>query len=327
MSTKFKLILLVFLSLSCKAIHSQKGEYYCPPCPSDCHNERYEKLGACPTCDMQLIKNRTSESFEDYKKQDLKIASGDITLNAAYYSPVNGTTTNAAVVIVHGSAPTTYDDVGLYTDMATKLGMSVLAFDKRGCGESGGVYEYFTVEGSKEWFDLLALDVIACLNWLKNQSEIDAHKIGLLGGSQAGWIMPLVASKDTTASFIISGEGPAISAGEEAFHSDLTGDGSGEGLSIDKADKKLKLFNGEPGFDPKPILKNLSTKILWFFGTKDDVIPVNASIEVLNDMNNKNYKIVILPNGDHNFRNIETGVRYDLTVQIEPWLKQIGILE
>lgn len=331
MSTKFKLLIIVsFLFLGCnnsKVKNTQKGEYYCPPCPSDCHNERYEKLGTCPTCDMQLTKKRTSDSFDGYKKQEVKIVSGDIILNAAYYSPVDGTTTNAAVVIVHGSDPTTYDDVGFYTNLTTKLGMSVLAFDKRGCGESGGVYEYFTVKGSKEWFNLMAMDVIACLNWLKNQSEIDEDKIGLLGGSQAGWIMPLVASKDPTVSFIIAGEGPAVSAGEEDFHSDLTGDGSGEGLSIYEADQKLKLFNGESGFDPKPILKNLNTEILWFFGTKDDVIPVNASIEILNKINNENYKIIVLPNGDHNFRNVETGKRYDLTKHIAPWLKQIGILE
>lgn len=267
------------------------------------------------------------QDFEGYKKKIVKITSGDITLNAAYYSPVDGTTTNAAVVIVHGSAPSTYDNVGFYSSLATKLGMSVLAFDKRGCGESGGVYENFTVNRSKEWFDLLAQDVICCLNWLKNQPGIDKHKIGLLGGSQAGWIMPLTASLDTTVSFIIAGEGATVSAGEEDFHSNLTGDGSGMGISIKEADKKLKTFNGESGFDPKPILKNLNTKILWFFGTKDDVIPVSASIEVLNDMNNKNHEIIVLPYGDHNFRNVETGQRYDLTKYIGPWLKQIGILE
>jgi len=326
MSSNVKLIALSILFICCNELHSQEGKYFCPPCPNDCDTERYEYPGICPTCGMTLEKETAPESFEGYMMLPIKIESGDITLNAAYYSPTQGTTTNAAVVIVHGSAPSTFDDVAYYTSIATKLGMSILAFDKRGCGESGGTYQYFTVEGSKAWFTLLAQDVSVCLNWLKNQSEIDSQKIGLLGGSQAGWIMPLVASTDTTVNFIISGEGATVSAGEENFHSELTGDGSGNGISINEADKKLKMFDGERGFDPRNILKILNVKTLWFFGTKDDVIPVNASIEVLNKINNENFEIITLPNGDHNFMNVETETRYDLTKYIKPWLVEIGVL-
>lgn len=325
MNSNLKLIILLILFIGCNTAHSQDYKYYCPPCPTDCHKERYERPGKCPTCDMKLTK-RTVAFFDGYKKQSVKIKSGDISLNAAYYSPIKKSTSNASVVIVHGSAPSTYDDVAYYTSIATNLGMSVLAFDKRGCGESDGEYQYFNVEGSKDWFNLLAQDVSACLNWLHNQSDIDTQKIGLFGGSQAGWIMPLVASQDATVKFIISGEGATVSAGEENFHSELTGDGSGEGLSISEADKKLKSFNGERGFDPREILKNLNTKTLWLFGSKDDVIPVNASIGVLNELNNENFEIITLPNGDHNFRNSETGLRYNLIDYIKPWLIKIRIL-
>lgn len=319
----FFLILFSFIS---KRSHSQDFQYYCPPCPTDCHKERYENPGKCPTCDMELIK-RTTASFDGYKKQSVKIRSGDIILNAAYYTQKEKSRSRASIVIAHGSAPTTYDDLAFYTTIATNLGMSVLAFDKRGCGESEGEYENFSVVGSKEWFNLLAQDVSACLNWLKSQPEIDPKKIGLLGGSQAGWIMPLAASQDSLVNFIIIGEGVSVSAGEEQFHSELTGDGTGKGISISEADQKLKTFDGELGYNPRPILKNLTTKALWFFGTNDDVIPVNASVEVLNEMNNENFSIIMLSNGDHNFRNTETGEQYNLTEFIEPWLKQIGILE
>ena len=138
--------------------------------------------------------------------------------------------------------------------------------------------------------------------------------------------MPLSASKNPVVDFIITGEGAAVSAGEEAFHSDLTGDGSGNGIPIKEADKKLKMFDGERGFDPRNILENLNAKTLWIFGTMDDVIPVDASIEALNKINNDNFEIIILPNGDHNFYNVETEIRYDLTKYIEPWLIKIGIL-
>jgi uncharacterized protein len=211
MCSNFKLLMLSILSIACSIAYSQDHKYYCPPCPSDCHKEQYEEPGKSPTCGMQLVE-RTVDSFDGYEKISVKIKSGDISLNAAYYSPIIKSTANASVVIVHGSAPSTYDDVAYYTSIATKLGMSVLAFDKRGCGESDGEYQYFTVDGSKAWFNLLAQDVNACLKWLKDQPEINGQKIGLFGGSQAGWIMPLVASQNATVSFIISGEGATVSA-------------------------------------------------------------------------------------------------------------------
>ena len=301
-------------------------QYSCPPCSFGCDIEIHNNPGLCHVCKMELQEIKKTK-FDGYKKSTFFIKNGNIQLLAAYYLPEDLTKIKGGIVISHGSAPSTHEDVTYFTKLATKLNMAILTYDKRGAGLSSGTYEPFSVKRSELWFDLIASDLQACFEWLRKRPELKHAKIGFFGGSQAGWIMPLAASKLEGVDFIIIGEGVAVSAGEEAFHSNLTGDGSGEGLSISEADKKLKTFNGELGFDPRPILKNLNTRILWFFGTKDDVIPVNASIEVLNDMNNKNYEIIILPNGDHNFRNVETGQRYDLTKYIEPWLKQIGILE
>jgi dipeptidyl aminopeptidase/acylaminoacyl peptidase len=274
---------------------------------------------------MELVK-RTEVKFKNYLKEPVLIKNNDITLNAAYYSPISNQGQLPAVVIVHGSAPTTYDDVAFYTSIATQLGMSVLAFDKRGVGGSGGQYQPFTVEKSITWFNLLASDVIACINWLRQRPEIDSTKIGLLGGSQAGWIMPLVAAKNTEVKFIISGEGVSVSVGEENYFSELTGDGAEGGVSITQADKKLQAFTGLKGFDPRSILKNMNTKILWLFGTTDPVIPVDASLRELKKLNNDNFDVIILPNSDHNFNNTKTGERYDLVNYIKPWLMKIGIL-
>ncbi|MEP2668120.1 MAG: prolyl oligopeptidase family serine peptidase [Cyclobacteriaceae bacterium] len=321
----FKYYIALFTLLLSFTLSAQQEIYYCPPCPFDCHNEPYNQPGLCPVCNMDLLK-RIEVKFKNYHKQPVLIKNDSITLNAAYYSPISNQGQLPAVVVVHGSAPTTYDDVAFYTSIATQLGMSVLAFDKRGVGGSNGQYQPFTVEESITWFKLLASDVIACLNWLRLQPEIDKTKIGLLGGSQAGWIMPLVASKYKDVKFIISGEGVSVSAGEENYFSELTGDGADGGLSISLADKKLQTFIGSKGFDPRLILKTINTKILWFFGTADPVIPVDASLRELKEINNDNFDIIILPDGDHNFNNTKTKERYDLVNYIKPWLTKIGIL-
>ncbi|MBO0322638.1 prolyl oligopeptidase family serine peptidase [Muricauda sp. CAU 1633] len=316
--------LIFLIHFSC--IHSQEKEYRCPPCASDCHKERYTLPGTCPVCGMELITNQHSE-YIGYQKEAVRIPSDTIELNAAYYSPLHTENIKGVLVIVHGSAPSTYEDVGFYTKLGTQLGMAVLAFDKRGVGESGGTYEYFTVSRSEPWFNLLAADVLACVNWLKKKPELQQAKLGLFGGSQAGWIMPLAASKSLDIDFMIIGEGVSVSAGEEHYFSQLTGDGDENGISIAEAHERLGNFDGEKGFDPRNILEQLETQTLWFFGTNDPVIPVEASIEELNRLNRSNFQVVSLPNGDHNFLNTQSNERYDLLSYIKPWLAQIGIFE
>ncbi|MHA7832656.1 MAG: hypothetical protein ACX93O_16285 [Flagellimonas sp.] len=115
--------------------------------------------------------------------------------------------------------------------------------------------------------------------------------------------MPLATSMTKNVDFIVIGERVTVCAVEEDFHSILAGYGSGNGLSIKLADERLNSFMGVEGFDPRPILKNMESPILWFFGTKDDVIPVNASMEVLDKMNKNNLEIILLPIGDHNVKN------------------------
>jgi dienelactone hydrolase len=230
------------------------------------------------------------------------------------------------LIIGHGSAPTTYEDVSYYINLGTKLNMAVLAFDKRGVGKSTGKYESFQVERSEEWFDLLASDIISVIEWIKSNPELNSLKIGLLGGSQAGWILPLAASHSKEVDFIIIGEGTSVSAGEEHYFSQLTGDGYGEGISIIEADKKLQKFEGARGFDPRIILNNLKVKTLWFLGTSDPVIPVDATIRVLEELDNPNFKIKILKNGNHDFVNVETGEQYNLVSFIKSWLDEENIL-
>ena len=65
-------------------------------------------------------------------------------------------------------------------------GIAVLGYDKRGVGESTGDWNIAT-------FEDLAGDAVAAVAYVKTRRDIDASQIGLLGWSQAGWIMPLAA--------------------------------------------------------------------------------------------------------------------------------------
>ena len=200
----------------------------------------------------------------------------------------------------------------------------MLAFDKRGCGESTGTFRPFSVTSSEELFHELASDGAAAVGWLRAQDDIDRDRIGLVGGSQAGWIMPLVAKKTDGVRFIISGCGPTISAGEEAAHEDWVE----SGLSVADADRRLEEFTGTRGYDPRPVLRRVDTPTLWLFGERDDVIPTRACLLELMRLRaegHTHHEGHVFRDADHSFRTSrQDGVL--LEPVIVAWLRRQGVL-
>ena len=269
--------------------------------------------------------------LESSIKQDVTIDAGDVVLGATLYRPFGIKGTIPAIVTAHGSAPTTRDGVGFYTHHALKMGFAVLSFDKRGTGHSSGTYVPFSVETSADAFADLAADVRHSVRWLAEQPGIDSTRIGLFGGSQAGWIMPLAASGEPLVSFIIIGEGVPLTAYEEYLHGNISGETVWRADKIAAADAALAAYDipENQGFDPAPILTALEVPTLWLFGLRDPVIPVNPSIarlEALIRAGKTNNSLFVFPFGDHNFSNVATGERYDIGAVAGNWLRKQGIL-
>lgn len=90
-------------------------------------------------------------------------------------------------VLVHGSE----DWSALRYDTMQRLlpaqGVGVFVYDKRGTGASTGKYS--------QDFDLLADDAVAALQQARQMAGARAARIGFSGGSQAGWIAPLAATR------------------------------------------------------------------------------------------------------------------------------------
>jgi pimeloyl-ACP methyl ester carboxylesterase len=55
---------------------------------------------------------------------------------------------------------------------------------------------------------------VAAVEYLKTRNDVDRTEIGLLGWSQAGWVMPLAAVRATDIAFLISVSGAGIPAAE-----------------------------------------------------------------------------------------------------------------
>jgi pimeloyl-ACP methyl ester carboxylesterase len=90
-----------------------------------------------------------------------------------------------------------------YARFLIRHGIAVLGYDKRGVGGSTGDWNTAT-------FEDLAGDAVAAVAYLKTRRDIDASQVGLLGWSQAGWIMPLAAVRANDIAFLISISGAGV---------------------------------------------------------------------------------------------------------------------
>jgi uncharacterized protein len=149
---------------------------------------------------------RTARRVEIERHEDVRFPSGSLQLAGTLIRP-NTSGRHPAVILVHGSGAQTRESILPFARFLIRHGMAVLGYDKRGAGASTGDWNTAS-------FDDLAGDAVAAFEYLKTRADIDATQIGLLGVSQAGWIMPLAANRATGMAFLISVSGAGIPAAE-----------------------------------------------------------------------------------------------------------------
>ncbi|MEL6134309.1 MAG: alpha/beta hydrolase, partial [Bacteroidota bacterium] len=117
----------------------------------------------------------------------------------------HGSEAKSLMVLVPGSGKT-YMASGEwnYTLRTTlnQLGIATFAYDKAGCGDSEGEFDYNqTVENSGD-------ELVAAVQALQTQQAPGSQNIGLWGISRAGWICPLAIAKEPAINYWISVSGP-----------------------------------------------------------------------------------------------------------------------
>ena len=149
---------------------------------------------------------RTARRGEIETREDVRFSNGNIQLTGTLIAPTTGRR-HPAIILVHGSGAENRDYILPFARFLIRCGMAVLGYDKRGVGGSTGDWNTAS-------FDDLAGDVVAAVEYLKARDDIDRTQIGLLGVSQAGWIMPLAAVRAKGLAFLISISGAAVPAAE-----------------------------------------------------------------------------------------------------------------
>lgn len=149
---------------------------------------------------------RTARRVDAESHEDVRFSNGEVTLAGTLIAP-RSATKHPAIVLVHGSGAENREYMLPWAHFLVRDGIALLGYDKRGVGESSGDWNTAS-------FDDLAGDVVAAVAYLKTRADIDPTQIGLLGISQAGWVMPLAAVRAPDVAFIISISGPGVPAAE-----------------------------------------------------------------------------------------------------------------
>jgi dipeptidyl aminopeptidase/acylaminoacyl peptidase len=239
--------------------------------------------------------------------------SGDVELAYVLDRPP-GNGPHPAIVIGHGSGRVRKEDQAGLAARFVGAGFVVLRYDKRGVGESGGVYSGVGTSNSLTMIPLLAGDMAAAAKHLLALPGIDGQRVGLAGGSQAGWIIPVALTLAPETKFAVIFSGPTVSVGLEIYYSDLAEQGT---MSSAEAEAKLAEYRGAYGFDPLPYLERLDVPVLWLFGGADRSIPTKRSVEILEGLvrsRGKRFTWFVYPGVDHDLR------RADVWTDIRPWL-------
>lgn len=260
----------------------------------------------------------------DVTIQDVKFESQGITLAGSILEPKKPV---AAVVIVHGSDPVKRELE--FAKRLAKEGIAVFTYDKRGVGESGGVYVGPSVGTNNidpANLNLLAQDANAAVQTFETYLKDKKTPIGLVGFSQAGWIIPIAASKNPQIEFMVLFSGPTITTLEQLRFQFYTNGNNSFWENHTEADAIEHTKNDPDKYqfaatDPKTYLNTLSIPGLWLFGEKDIQIPVKLCIEQLNTLKaqGKPFEYTSFPKLGHNTSSSNDTAPVDTAVQ---WIQQ-----
>lgn len=250
-----------------------------------------------------IVNQGFAPKFNPVIKQDIIINSEGVNLAGTIYKPKNA---YASVVVVHGSGQETR--MTEFAELLANNGISVLTYDKRGVGKSGGVYagpEVGTNNVDSLNINLLAKDALAALNKIKNYSN--GTPIGLLGLSQAGWIIPIAANNNPLVNFMVLFSCPTITSLEQLRFQFYTNGNTDFWVNHTEEDTRNHIKNDSDRYqfistDPKVALRNISAPSLWLFGEKDIQIPVKLCIEQINTLKSegKPFEYTLFSNLGHN---------------------------
>lgn len=276
---------------------------------------------------LVLLPRLTLADPISFATQDITFESAGILLAGTVFAPEHP---YAAVVLVHGSGQARRMD--RFASLLAGRGIAVLTYDKRGVGQSEGLYAGPEVGSNNlDASNLTALagDASAAFSALSAQFAGRPLPIGLLGFSQAGWVIPLAAEHNRNVNFMVLFSGPLLTTLEQLRFQFLTEGKADFWSTHSKTDVRKHLAEDPDRYpfaatDPRDALAKVSIPGLWLLGGKDLQTPAFVSIERLNALKiaGKPFEYRLYPELGHNVTPGGAGSSVDEAVQ---WIKTVNI--
>jgi dienelactone hydrolase len=249
----------------------------------------------------------------DVRQFDVRFRSGKATLAGTLTIPP-GAGPHPGVVYVSGSGDTLREEAQWLEGLFVSRGIAVLAYDKRGIGQSGGTYTGSLA--SDDTIKTLAGDAAAAARFLGAKNGIDAKRVGLYGLSQGGWIIPQAAVRASGAiSWAVVESGPTVTQGESDNFASFVAT-----LSIAEAERKARAA-GPSGYDPQPWIRKLDIPVLWLYAGRDRAQPAGTSMQLLKTLAaGHDFASVLFPSAPHPLFD-QSGFPPELFPRVAEWLR------
>lgn len=248
-------------------------------------------------------------ALADLGYREVAFENGDLRLGGLMFMP-EGDGPFPAAVFIHGSG-TSRRDNPWYLSVAAELqerGIAVLLPDKRGSEQSGGDWRDTS-------FEDLATETAAAFRFLARQPRIDAHRIGLVGLSQGGWIAPVVAARVPEVALAVSMSGAGVTTEEQLLFEEINNIqqmGTYPFVArliapiTTRRIRQSETWRPTAGFDPMPYWAKVEAPVFAAFGGGDTNVPVEDSVERFRNLP-RDVFIRVYPDGGHAISDPETG--------------------
>ncbi len=282
----------------------------------------YRRAGIFLTVCLALL-GCSSGGDHDDTQELLQIQNGNVFLAASLDLP-SSPGPHPVLIMVAGSGRVTRQQFAGSAARYNSIGFATLRFDKRGVGQSTGSYIDVNTANSARAFDELADDLVAITDYLFKQPEIRSDKIGMIGPSQAGWIIPLAASRSEKIAFTVCVSGAASSVGVSDYFDSIAENYADPNDPL--IEIALNNYNGTQGFDPQEYLKVLNKPALWVYGGQDRSNPTYHDMAILESIRQDkdlDFTIHLFENADHELKDVVTGAPVPASQAcVDPWLMQ-----
>lgn len=204
-------------------------------------------------------------------RQDVTVdIDGEAVHGLAYVPQTEGR--HPAVLFVHGAGTKDRTEFEEQAAFLAEAGIVALVLDKRATGYSAWHRDYEAMAG----------DVLAGVDALRQRTDVDPSRIGLLAESEGTWVAPIAAVADPGIAFIVMVSAPIVAPAQQATYATLM---AFEGLDVPEPVKRavakgigtaLSLPNllEYATFDVRPWLRQVEQPILMVYGTEDPALPI-----------------------------------------------------